>query len=203
MARPAAIDTRNRILDCAERFFIRKGFAATSMREIAQASGTTNSLIVHHFDTKAELWEQVKQRRMRSFLEQQNAILEQPDLGIDQFVSAIRLYFDLLKNDPALVQMLARAELEQDLTCSRFKQELVTAFVERIKAGQEQGIFCTSVKPVYLLAMILSTITQWMEARHQFMAWEEVAVDDDADEQFLTTVIHTLMHGVRGATTND
>lgn len=199
MARPVAEDTRSRILDAAEQCFIHKGFAATSMREIANHSKTTNSLIVHHFSTKAELWEQVKQRRMAGFLDKQHAILAKSDLNIEQFLDATRLYFELLRDDPALVQLLARAELEQDLTCSRFKQELVTGFVDRIVAGQQQQIFRGQVKPAYLLALILSSITQWMEARHQFTSWDEIASDDNPDDAFLETLIDVLLHGVQGA----
>ncbi len=199
MARPVAEDTRSRILDAAEHCFIHSGFAATSMREIATQSNTTNSLIVHHFGTKADLWEQVKHRRMQGFLEKQQAILASPELNIEQFLDATRLYFELLRDDPALVQLLARAELEQDLTCSRFKQELVTGFVERIVAGQQQQIFHSRVKPAYLLAMILSSVTQWMEARHQFTSWEEIAADENPDDAFLETLIDVLLHGVQGA----
>lgn len=199
MPRPVAEDTRNRILDAAEHCFIRQGFAATSMREIADRSATTNSLIVHHFSTKAELWEQVKQRRMQGFLEKQHEILSRADLNIEQFLDATRLYFELLRDDPALVQLLARAELEQDLTCSRFKQELVTGFVERITAGQQAGIFRAGIKPAYLLALILGAVTQWMEARHQFTSWDEIATENDPDNDFLETLIDVLLHGVQGA----
>ncbi len=199
MPRPVAEDTRSRILDAAEQCFIHAGFAATSMRKIAQTSNTTNSLIVHHFGTKAELWEQVKHRRMQGFLEKQQAILASSELNIQQFLDATRLYFELLRDDPALVQLLARAELEQDLACSRFKQELVTGFVQRIMAGQQQQIFHHRVKPAYLLALILSSITQWMEARHQFTSWDEIQGDADPDSAFLETLEDVLLHGVQGA----
>jgi len=199
MPRPVAESTRSRILDAAEQCFINKGFAATSMREIAEQSDTTNSLIVHHFGSKAELWEQIKQRRMQGFLEKQQAILASSELNIQQFMDATRLYFELLRDDPALVQLLARAELEQDLNCSRFHQELVTGFVQRISKGQQQDIFHSRVKPAYLLAMILSSVTQWMEARHQFTNWDEIAGDVDPDTAFLETLIDVLLHGVQGA----
>ena len=198
MARPTATDTRNRILDSAERCFIKQGFAATSMREIAIASETTNSLIVHHFESKAGLWEEVKERRMVGFVEQQNAILSKPELSIDQFADAIRVYFDLLRNDPELVQLLARAELEQDLTCSRFHRDLVTGFVKRIEVGQREGVFSQSLTPAYLLALILGAVTQWMETKFQFTSWNEITNDEDSDEQFLETIIEVLMHGVQG-----
>lgn len=198
MARPIAKDTRNRILDAAEQCFIRQGFAATSMREIAELSKTSNSLIVHHFGTKLDLWEAVKQRRMADFVDRQQAMLTIQELNLEQFLQAIRDYFQLLRDDPALVQLLARAELEQDLGCSRFKQELVTGFVDRISQGQQLGIFREGVKPPYMLAIILGALTQWMEARHMFTSWQELSGDTDPDTQFVETFIDILLHGVQG-----
>ena len=196
MSRPVAQDTRDKILDRAEACFIGQGYAATSMRQIAEAANTSNSLIVHHFGSKQALWEAVKERRMQGFIEQQQSLLQTSKLDLSLFLRAIREYFVLLRDDPQLVQLLARAELEQDLGCSRFQQELVTAFVSQIKAGQQQGIFRADIKPVYLLAMILCAITQWMEARHQFLTWDELLAEDHPDEQFLETFIELLLNGV-------
>ncbi len=199
MSRPVAQDTRDKILDCAEACFIGQGFAGTSMRQIAAAAQTTNSLIVHHFGSKKALWEAVKERRMQDFVTQQQSLLKTQQLDLSLFLRAIREYFVLLRDDPQLVQLLARAELEQDIGCSRFQQELVTAFVAQIGVAQQQGIFRAGIQPVYLLAIIVCALTQWMEARHQFLTWNELAGDSQADEQFLETFIELLLHGVSTA----
>ncbi|MDA3935168.1 MAG: TetR/AcrR family transcriptional regulator [Gammaproteobacteria bacterium] len=197
MARPVATETRDKILDCAEACFISRGFSATTMREIARAADTTTSLIVHHFGSKKKLWETVKQRRMQGFIEQQQALLQQPKLDLSQFLQSIRDYYQLLRDDPQLVQLLARAELEQDIGCSRFQQELVTAFVARISAAQQQNVFRQDINPAYLLAVILCATTQWMEARHQFTNWHEMADDENPDDAFLETLIEVMINGVK------
>jgi len=51
--------TRHKILEAAERQFAANGFGATSLREIAEAAGTTHGLIRHHFGTKDDLWRAV------------------------------------------------------------------------------------------------------------------------------------------------
>ena len=43
--------TQNEILETAEELFSRRGFAATSLAEIARQAGLTKSLIHHHFGT--------------------------------------------------------------------------------------------------------------------------------------------------------
>ncbi|MEO8546719.1 MAG: TetR family transcriptional regulator [Betaproteobacteria bacterium] len=52
-----ALATRNLILDTAECVFQRRGVAATSLQEIAQAAGLTRGAIYWHFQNKADLFE--------------------------------------------------------------------------------------------------------------------------------------------------
>lgn len=57
-----ALATRDRILDAAECVFQRRGVAATSLQEIAEAAGTTRGAIYWHFQNKADLFEAMMQR---------------------------------------------------------------------------------------------------------------------------------------------
>lgn len=47
--------TRQRLLDAAMRCFASKGFAGTSIRDIAQAAGVATGLLYTHFDSKDTL----------------------------------------------------------------------------------------------------------------------------------------------------
>jgi len=58
--RPCADKTRLSILKAAQKLFVKKGFAATSISEIAQLASINQSLIYHHFKDKKELWIKVK-----------------------------------------------------------------------------------------------------------------------------------------------
>jgi TetR/AcrR family acrAB operon transcriptional repressor len=51
-----ALETRNRILDIAERVFSKRGVARTSLDDIAQAAGVTRGAIYWHFNNKADLF---------------------------------------------------------------------------------------------------------------------------------------------------
>jgi TetR/AcrR family acrAB operon transcriptional repressor len=51
-----ALETRNRILDIAERVFSERGVARTSLDDIAQAVGVTRGAIYWHFHNKADLF---------------------------------------------------------------------------------------------------------------------------------------------------
>ena len=50
-----AQETRNSILDAAERVFFEKGVSRTSLADIAQAAGVTRGAIYWHFAHKSDL----------------------------------------------------------------------------------------------------------------------------------------------------
>lgn len=60
----ARSDSRERILDAAERLYAERGLRATSLREIAAAARANTGSIYFHFKTKAELTRQVFGRRL-------------------------------------------------------------------------------------------------------------------------------------------
>ncbi len=51
----AAVTTRELILREASRLFAKKGYSATSTREIAEAVGVSQPSLFHHFDSKASI----------------------------------------------------------------------------------------------------------------------------------------------------
>ena len=55
--------TRKQILDASLRLFSDKGFARTSVRDIAQAAGITDAAIYYHFDSKRDLFEALVEER--------------------------------------------------------------------------------------------------------------------------------------------
>jgi len=99
-----------------------------------------------------------------------------------------------LENDPVLVQLLTRAELEQDLGCSQYDEERLAPFVDRMRVAQEAGLLRKDVPPAHLLLIIINAITQWFEARAMFCSWSEMA-SDDMDAAFLESFHKVFLHG--------
>jgi AcrR family transcriptional regulator len=55
-------DTRERMLDVAERLFAEKGFAATSLRDIGGELGLANASLLYHFSNKRKIYGGVLER---------------------------------------------------------------------------------------------------------------------------------------------
>lgn len=68
-----AQETRNQLLDAAERVFHEKGVSRTSLNDIAEAAGLTRGAIYWHFKNKADLF---------------NAMMERVTLPLESLVDA-------------------------------------------------------------------------------------------------------------------
>lgn len=60
--RDEALETRNTILDTAERVFSERGVSHTSLSDIAEAAGVTRGAIYWHFKNKADLFDAMMNR---------------------------------------------------------------------------------------------------------------------------------------------
>lgn len=57
-----ALETRDRILDTAEKVFLKKGVSRTSLEDIARTASVTRGAIYWHFKNKADLFDAMMQR---------------------------------------------------------------------------------------------------------------------------------------------
>lgn len=57
-----ALETRNQLLDAAEKVFFEKGFSQTSLMDIAEAAGLSRGAIYWHFKNKSDLFEAMADR---------------------------------------------------------------------------------------------------------------------------------------------
>ena len=69
-------DTRDRILDAAERLFVEHGFDGTSMRMITGAANANLAAVNYHFGSKDALVQEVFRRRLADLNERRIAALD-------------------------------------------------------------------------------------------------------------------------------
>jgi AcrR family transcriptional regulator len=75
----ALADTKDKILDTAERLFAERGLEATSIRDITAAAGANLGAINYHFDTKQKLIEAVFNRHIEPVNRRRLALLDQAE----------------------------------------------------------------------------------------------------------------------------
>jgi len=186
--------TRSQILEAAETLFAAQGYGSTSLAQIAARSHCHKSLILHHFVSKDGLWQVVKERRFSHFVDERRALFSKEEVSLEEIRNSVRAYFELLRNDPVLVQLLTRAELEQDLSCSQYDEKRLQPFVARMRDAQDAGLLRRDVPAAHLLLIVTNVITQWFEARAMFAGWSELE-GEDPDSLFLESVEKVFFDG--------
>ena len=91
-----AIDTRERILDVAERLFGERGFPATPLRDITTEAGVNVASVNYHFGSKEALLAEVLERRLKPInarrLELLDAVEAQAGDGPPELEAVIRAF---------------------------------------------------------------------------------------------------------------
>lgn len=142
---PTKADTKNHILDVAEKHFARDGFAGTSLRAIIKESNVNVAAIAYHFGNKEDLYKAVTERfampvvmeqlkRLRSVIRSDNSTLE--DVLAAFYEPPLKLIKKMGKKGETLSMFLGRAQTEPEPVYSLVDSHYAACrdeFIEAIK----------------------------------------------------------------------
>ena len=183
--------TKRLVLDAAERLFAERGFAGTSIRDVALASGVSHPLIQHHFTTKEGLYRAVFRRCGEEYSARFPDLAEVTDQPIDLRAEMTQL-FGFIRERARLMKMVGWARLEgrNDLFPEQNKPR--EAMFRRIEAGQRLGTIRDDIDASTLGVMLEALIFYWIENRGSVAGCCGTSGDDDA---YLTSAIRLFERG--------
>lgn len=153
--------SRASILDAAERLFLERGYAGTSMSEIAKGSGVTKSLIHHHFGSKGALWREIKRRRFADYHAKQMALFASGGPSAELLRQSMGVYFRFLRENPSTVRLMSWLQLEGERDITDMVQELRDGGIEHVTAAQNAGVIRSDVPAPFVLVTFLGFINAW------------------------------------------
>ncbi len=166
---------RRDLVAAAARLFHRKGFDATSTRDIAAAVGMRSGSPFYHFKSKQALLFAVMQEGMRAAVAQQAAALQAArHAGADasgQLRALVRNHFDVLlgpRSDfiPVMLYEARSITAAQRRALVGVTSEYEAAWVPVLQALRDQGRLRCDVKIARLLIFgALNWSVQWYSAR--------------------------------------
>ncbi len=114
--------TRKQILDASLRLFSEKGFARTSVRDIARGAGITDAAIYYHFSSKRDLFEALfEERGITSALSSlENVTIEEP-LGETLVGIAIAAQGIMQRNKDFMKVLLSEAMSEDPVATEDYR----------------------------------------------------------------------------------
>ncbi|WP_051555115.1 TetR/AcrR family transcriptional regulator [Legionella fairfieldensis] len=153
--------TKENILNAAKKLFAAHGFSGTSIGAITKLAQVNHSLVFHHFGNKEQLWLAVKQRIVEE-ANQQTSNLPDSDLSWELCLKELfQRNIAFYRNNSDLIRMLNWQRLEHNtnqtigVTNSGDMQE----WIGLIKHYQQSGDISASLKPEWIVTLILSIIS--------------------------------------------
>jgi len=165
MNRPARLRApapgARRIESAARRLFAARGYAGTSMAEIAAAAGVSKATVFHHYRSKRELYEALLGDAFAGFREQLIPLLDSSqDLqgSLREFAAA---HIDRLTRMQGTMRLIAREMLSgtaasSDLFAGGEMSRNFSLLVEELRRGQELGTVRADVDPGLAVFLVLS-----------------------------------------------
>jgi AcrR family transcriptional regulator len=160
---PQRQPSRDKILDCAEQLFARRGFAGIGLAEVAEQVGLSKSSLFHHFSSKAQLYAAVMARildRIEAELMRSLAAGGGPAQRLERWLDVVT---EVLAAHPTYARLLLRSLFEDDeLTGVLPEEQAVNATMRRIVVAAErllrEGIESGFFRPVNVPHMVQSVI---------------------------------------------
>ena len=186
-------DLRGRLLDAALACFVRKGIAATSLRDIATEAGVTPALLHYYFGDKAQLQQEVIARKILPVF----AALREPLLQAGDDIAALIAGFvtgigGIVAEHPWLPPLWVREVLCEggalrDLLFDRIGPQLPQMMARRFAEAQAQGRINPDLDPRLLMVSLVG-LTLFPAAGAPI--WRRLLNADDLN--FDTVRLHTL-----------
>jgi len=148
------------ILHGAAAAFAGRGFAATSMEDVAEACGITKLIVYRHFDSKEELYRAILQRVFDRQAEELVQGLEHPEQGI-----GARTLLTVAREDPAAFTLLWRhapREPQFAAYASELRSMSVAAARDLMAISSDDAVFDAWTAEV-VIGWLVEAVLTWLE----------------------------------------
>lgn len=205
-----APDTKDRILDTAEKFFALHGFDATSIRMIATAANVNLAAINYHFQSKEVLLKAVYERRVAPINERRIELLHQyigrvgdwpfePEPILEAFSQPV---LEVLGQAPHIPLLMVRMFYLQDReTCRQIFESLLRPVAAEFLKALGRALPHLSPAQIFLrMQFFLGSFLQTMAAGDAMSALGKLAgLPDQRPDQshMVRQLIHYTAAGLR------
>ena len=147
-----AATTRQAILDAATLIMLKKGFAASSISEIAEEAGVTKSLIHHHFGSKKNLWHAIRDSFLGEFYEAQDQVLKTRVMDRSLIEDYFDMFFHYLRKHPRVIQLFIWVyAMEESLEEEETLSDMVDVARTRLLEAQKEGRIRDDIDTAFII----------------------------------------------------
>jgi AcrR family transcriptional regulator len=163
-----ASERRDHLVRLAAELFAKKGFQATTVREIADEAGILSGSLYHHFDSKESIVDEVLATFFNELMTANRTAVAAGGGPREVLTALVRIAFGTLERHRAAVTVVQNdwnylSSLPRFGYLAKAEDEAESIWVEQIRRGQQTGLFRGDVDPGLTYRMIRDTI--WVAIR--------------------------------------
>ncbi|WP_431858250.1 TetR family transcriptional regulator [Azospirillum sp.] len=136
--------SRGEILDAAAKAFMRKGYAAASIDDVAEVLGCTKGRIYHHYRSKADLFFDVHKRGMAMDLAAVRACMRDDQSPVERLLEMAIAHLMVIMNELAY-QRVAVQGLEMHLAGQTTPEQRSTLREILALRDEYEGLFAAEI----------------------------------------------------------
>jgi len=189
--------TKEKILEAAAKCFSERGYTKTTMDKIAKEAGVSKGTLYWHFNSKEDLFVELKIRHIARVLRQLEELFAQKKTFDLKLLDVIAMCFSSLVPENREVARLSAEFLAEATKIPKLNkmlrdqyeriQRLITSTMEE---AIEKGELRKDIDPK-LISMILLAMLDGLE-----LQWGILEIDFDW-ERMKTTILDVLMRGLK------
>jgi AcrR family transcriptional regulator len=167
-AAPLVSERREEILALAARIFADKGYASTTVREIADAAGILSGSLYHHFDSKESMLDEIMHGFLDDVVAQYRATVAEGGDPLVVLRTLVREAFSSLGASPAALAVMIN-EFNFLVQFPRFAylregaEETERLWVSVIEDGMQTGVFRSDLDARMIYRFMRDSI--WISVR--------------------------------------
>jgi len=195
--------TKAAIREAAQQLFLEKGFADISLSNIASAAGVTKSLIHHHFGSKNNLWQEIKECFFGDYLDAQTVALAGSSGTLELLREAVTGYFTYLQHKPDFARLNSWMMLEADDSCVEMEHKVVEMGVLKIREAQAKGLIRNDLDADNIVIAFLSLVENWFLGARRWRRThfkhlsEDEVCGQELDNAYLADILEIFFEGIR------
>lgn len=132
-------NTEAKILTAAQEVFVKEGYDGARMQQIADHAGINKALLHYYFRSKAKLYNEVINIKMREFIPKVGAIFFSDKTLLEKLNSLVDQYLELLQKNPKLpafiINSVNRDPQFVEKIPSGIFEAIETYFIDEIEKG--------------------------------------------------------------------
>jgi AcrR family transcriptional regulator len=140
-AKEKTLQTEARIREAAHAVFLKKGFAAATVRDVAKQAGSNLALVNYYFRSKKALFEVIMKEKVQQVIGSLRPILTDETTTLDEKIERIvNFYIDFLIKNPDLpVFIMSEARKKNFELVTRARIDKIVGQSQFMKQVKEQN----------------------------------------------------------------